>query len=55
MAKSAPKPFSRKQELFVVLLLLLGTILAVGAIYYLDRQSQTRHITRPSNSQRSDH
>lgn len=55
MAKPGFEPFSHKQELFVVLLLLLGAILAVGAICYLDRQSQTRHITRPSNSQRSDH
>ncbi|HVC89920.1 MAG TPA: hypothetical protein VND66_04770 [Acidobacteriaceae bacterium] len=55
MAKSGSEPFSHKQGLFVVLLLLLGAILALGAICYLDRQSLTRHGTSPSSSQRSDH
>ncbi len=53
MAKPGSEPFSHRQGLFVVLLLLLGAILAVGAICYLGRQSQTRHGSTPSNSQRS--
>ncbi len=51
MAKPGGEPFSRKQELFVILLLLLGTLLALGAIYYLDRP----HVSIPSTSQRSNH